>query len=506
MLLKIFSERKQSRLISALQFLIPAIIAILLGVIIAQGNIILLIVFFGAIFAVLLFRSPLMMLWSVVIGGLVFSGLAELYLPQLRYIRWAVVLGAQALLAIAVFRRLTGSGQPIYNKGAQISPLVWMGAFALVALFSGLFNYGLSFETVIGLKGYFQVWGIACAMAWLGLNREQADRFMGGLFWLAVLQIPFAIHQFLFLVPLRLTQEAANKGIVALDIVVGTFVGNMEGGGANIVLASLQVIVIGILVGFWRMGKISGIKILTLSFIFLVPIALNEAKAVVIFIPVMLAIMFQDTLIKKPFQTIFGAIMVLGLMLALLVGYSFLPRTESQETGGLSDLYEDTIAYNIGNEGYGTNQLNRTTVYSFWASRHGLDNLPETLIGHGLGTTNEAELGLMKNSLAKTTYYEVGIGLTAMSSLLWEVGIIGAFLMLAIFLSAFISAHKLANQQSKNSRQYVYLKAAQVGFALLFVNVMHNNYLIFEVGFQTLLMVLLGYILHFERTAYEQSQ
>lgn len=506
MSLKSFSKDKQALLFSALLILVPAIIAALLGVVIAQGNIIFLIVFFGVIFAVPLLISPIAMLWSVIIGGLVFSGLAELYLPQLRYIRWAVVLGALALLAIAAFRMLTAPPQPIYNKGTQISPMVWMGAFAVVAFFSSLFNYGLSSNAVIGLKGYFQVWGIACAMAWLGLNRVQADRFIAALVWLAVLQIPFALHQFLFLVPLRLTQEAANKGIVALDIVVGTFVASMEGGGANIVLASLQVIAISILVGFWRMGKISGIKTLTVSFIFLVPIILNEAKAVVIFIPLMLAIMFQDTLIKRPFQTIFGAVLVLGLMLALLISYSFLPRAESQETAGLSDLYEDTIAYNIGSEGYGTNQLNRTTVYGFWASRHGLDDLPETLIGHGLGTTNDGEPGLMKDSLAKTTYFDVGIGLTALSSLLWEVGFIGAFLILGIFLSAFLSAHKFASQQPKNSSQYVYLKATQVGFALLFVNVLHNNYLIFEVGFQTLLMVLLGYILHFERTAYEHSE
>jgi hypothetical protein len=506
MSLKSFSKDKQTLLFSALLFLVPAIIAVLLGVIIAQGNIILLIVFFGAIFAVLLLRSPVMLLWSVIIGGLVFSGLAELYLPQLRYIRWAVVLGALTLMAIATFRMLTSPSQPIYNKGTQISPLIWMGAFALVTLFSGIFNYGLSFNAVIGLKGYFQVWGIACAMAWLGLNRVQADQFIAGLVWLAVLQIPFALHQFLYLVPLRLTQEAANKGIVAPDIVVGTFVASMEGGGANIVLASLQVIAISILIGFWRMGKISGIKILSVSFIFLVPIALNEAKAVVIFIPLMLAIMFQDTLIKRPFQTIFGAVLVLGLMLALLVGYSLLPRADSQEAAGLSDMYKDTIAYNLGNEGYGTNELNRTTVYSFWASNHGLDNLPETLVGHGLGTTNDAELSLMRDSLAKTTYYEMGIGLTALSSLLWEVGFIGTFLILGIFSSAFLSAHKLANQLPKDSSQYVYLKAAQVGFALLFVNVMHNNYLVFEIGFQTLLMVLLGYILHFERTAYEHGQ
>jgi hypothetical protein len=280
----------------------------------------------------------------------------------------------------------------------------------------------------------------------------------------------------------------------------------MEAGSANVILAALLVIVIGIIIGFWRAGKISGIKTLILSLIFFVPIALNEAKAVIIFIPLMMVITFQDTLIKRPFQALFGTFLVIVFMMGLLVVYSFLPRAAGQQNENLSEFYQDTVAYNFGDKGYGTNRLNRTTVYSFWANHHGIDNLPETLIGHGPGQTNDGAVGLMKGSLTKKTYPDMGIGLTGLSSLLWEVGLIGAILMCCIFLSAFFSASRLSNQLPKNTSQYVYLKAVQTGLVVLFANLLHNNYLVYELGFQTLLMVLLGYVFHFERAAFEPNK
>ncbi len=483
-----------------------ALSAALLGVVIANGNILLLLVFVGAICAAALLTTPIILLWIVLIGGLVFSGLAELYIPQLRFIRWAVVVGAMALIGIALIRLATKPPSRLVKiQKTGISPLAWLALFGVVAIFSGIINQGLSFDTIIGFKGYFQVWGVAFAMAWFALKHSQANRILTGLIWLAFLQIPFAFHQYLVLVPLRLSNEEAQKGIVALDIVVGTFVGNMEGGGGNVILASLQVIAIGIMIGLWRAKIIaSGTRVFLLSLVCLLPIALNEAKAVVLFIPIMLAIVFQDALIKRPLQALLASLLVAILMFGLLALYSILPKAAGQQSKNLSDFYEEMVAYNVGDKAYGNELLNRTTVYSYWAERHGMDNLPETLIGHGPGATNE-DAELMNFSLARNVYPGVGIGLTGISSLLWEVGLIGTFLMIGIYIAAFKRAQDLAAHFSRQTRQYAYLKAVQAGLAVLAVNLLHNNYLLFELGFQTLLMVLLGYIFHMERVTYARK-
>ena len=459
------------------------------------------VVFVGA--ALLAF--PLALLVAVLVGGMVFSGLAEMYLPMLRHIRWAVALGGGMLVVIALFKWMVSEKKPLANNisnGVNISPgIVPFLVFALLlgSVFSGLLNTGLSIETLVGLKGYFQVAGILMAFYFFGLSGKLSTRFFLALIPLALLQVPFALHQYFVLLPTRLTQYAARHGVVAPDVVVGTFIGTAGGGGGNAILASLQVIAICLLLALWMHGRIKFKTAFITSMACVVPVVLNESKIMFVMVPLVLGWLFRDYLLKHTFKFIVGILVLVLLMGAMFLFYAALPRAQGKFTP--EQYFANAMRYNLGTQGYGTLALNRTTVYPYWLERHGIDNIPQTLIGHGPGSSIEGGSGLTRSTLAGKKYPGVGIGLTSFSALLWEIGVLGLGIVVALHWAAFVQAGRLAKLNLFSATEKATLVAAQAAVIVLFLNLPHNNYFVFEIGYQTLQFMIFGYIAYAAKKA-----
>ena len=479
-------------------FVVVMGVSVFSGLLVSTGNFILIALLAVALAGAALLAFPLALLVSVLLGGIVFSGLAELYLPVMRHIRWAVVLGAGMLAAIALFKWMMKGQNPLAYKQARavgISPnmvLLWVFALLLVSVFSGLLNTGLSIETFVGLKGYFQVAGILLAFYFFGLSRKLSTRFFLALIPLALLQIPFALHQYFILLPTRLTREAARHGVVAPDVVVGTFIGTAGGGGGNAILASLQVIAICLLLALWLHGRIKFKTAFIASLVCVVPVVLNESKIMFVMLPLVLAWMFREHLLKQTFKFIAGILVLVLFLSGMFLFYAALPRAQGEFTP--EQYFENAVRYNVGSQGYGTLALNRTTIYSYWLERHGVDNLPQTLIGHGPGSSLEGGSGISRSTLAQRKYRGMGIGLTSFSSLLWELGILGLGIVVALHWVAFVQAGRLAKLDLFSSTEKAALVAAQAAVIVLFLNLPHNNYFVFEIGYQTLQFLIFGYI------------
>lgn len=468
------------------------------GLIVSTGNFVLIALLTVALIGVALLVFPVVLLIAVLLGGMVFSGLAEMYLPILRHIRWAVVIGAVMLAVIALFKWMMSEKKPLANNKSSvvsISPsmvLLWVFALLLMSVFSGLFNTGLSIETFVGLKGYFQVAGVLLALYFFGLSRKLSTRFFLALIPLALLQVPFALHQYFILLPTRLTREAARHGVVAPDVVVGTFIGTAGGGGGNAILASLQVIAICLLLALWLHGRIKFKTAFIASLVCVVPVVLNESKIMFVMFPLVLGWIFRDYLLKQTFKFLAGILVLILLLAGMFLFYAALPRAQGEFTP--EQYFANTMRYNVGSQGYGTLALNRTTVYPYWLERHGIDNLPETLIGHGPGSSLEGGSGISRTTLAQQKYRGVGIGLTSFSSLLWELGVLGLGVVVALHWAAFVQAGRLAKLNLFSPTEKATLVAAQAAVIVLFLNLPHNNYFVFEIGYQTLQYLIFGYI------------
>lgn len=480
--------------------LIGAFVAFLTGVLAAFGSPVLLILFVGMIVGAGLIAKPRLAVWVVLIGGTVVSGLAELYLPSLQQIRWGVALLSMTLILVSFGMVALSAHAMNRNKLDPAANLVLAVAVGLVAC-AGLTvvaNSSSIGSSIIGLKNYFQMFGLLAAFAVFRYTPDQASRFMRFILVLGLIQLPFALHQFIELVPLRSSLAYAAKGLVAVDIVAGTFGGSMNGGGRSSTLALLASIAIVLVLAQLRAGQKTKANTALYALIFILPMALNEAKLFILLLPIGLFLLFRDRILQNPFKAATSGILVLGLLASLFIAYSMLPGAKSQHAVSMDKFLENSLDYNFGERGYGNAVLNRTTVYSFWWTENvSRGNYVKALLGYGPGATNAASV-VATNTIANTRYRGYGIGLTGASALLWEIGLLGtvtAFLLL-------IMTYRLGDKLEKRwhgSEHWPFVRAAQLAMPLVATSLLHNNYFVSDISFQALLLLFIGYLVAMSR-------
>lgn len=474
-------------------------IVLLFGFVASLGDPLLALLLAAPVLSLALAARPLWMFWSVLVGGLVVAGVTELYVPMLRQARWGVVLAAVFLAVVTIFARAMARSKPTTSPSAMPRPrsnlLVWALAFFVFSVFSSLLNDGLSLDSLIGLKGYFQVWGLLVAFIFLPMTMTTAQRTMVFLLWIGLLQLPFALHESLFLAPQRLTLALATRNIVAEDIVVGTFAGSMNGGGAGPSMTVLLGVTMTVFLARWRTGQTTTSRLAAVWLTCLVPIALGEHKIGMVFVILIPLLVYGDQLIRKPIRTLAFGILSIAIATALFLAFTMLPRATRSLTPG--EYLQRSIDYNFGNKGYGSRALNRTSVYSFWWRTHELGGNPATtLVGYGPGSAQEGQSSLRAHSLANDRYPGYDIGLTGLSRLLWEVGVLGTAAVFGMLASACVLARRLGAGTPPASSRWPLLKGAEAGVVMIGIGLLHSDMLLFEIGQQTLLMVVLGYLWH----------
>lgn len=474
-------------------FLAILLSALFIGLLAGVGGKLPVILGAGIIGAGFMVAWPRVSLWFVVLGALVFSGLIDLYAPSFGQLRWMIAGISIALIFVALAVRTGARRDTSASRARSSSIMFWAGAFFFATITSSIFQGGLSFGWVVGMKGYFQVWGIMLSLAWFAFGRNDAERFVKLLPWLAAIQLPFVLHQFFFIVPERSGLIDAARGIVAVDIVAGTFGGSAEGGGRSTLLALAQVIAITYVVARWRIGEIKLLKMIGCVALFLAPLLLSEVKILFVILPLAMALLFRDRLISNPVLSVVGAALMVAFLATMLTVYSNLPGAQSQKSASVEDFIEQSISYNFGDRGYGNSILNRTTVYSFWFSENVVrGSFSDALFGHGPGASSNSS-SLARENIASVRYAGYSIGLTAVSALLWDFGIFGTIAAVGFVLSAYLAARR-SSRVLVGKPGWAESMACQIGIALMGLTLLHSNYFVFDMAYQALFMVLVGYV------------
>ena len=473
-------------------------IALLSGLFIASGNYVLVAGLIGLPLGLLLFKWPEKCLTVTVVSALIIPGLIELYLPQLMLIRWLFPVMATATSATILFSYLwAGEKQKLGEFGYKAIALAIL--FIIIALFSSILSNGFTANALVGLKGYFQIWPVLFGIVFLTIDTERLAQLIGrALVWVGLLQIPFALHQFLVLVPMRMTTRLAEEAVVAIDVVAGTFGAMMWGGGRSTVLGIFQMIAITVVIMQYRKRLISFRWTLVLSMLLLIPVVISEIKAFPFFILLASLVVFRDILIKYPFKFISYGILLLCLCASLFMVNFFLPAAKGQQASTLDRYIEEAVSYNMGDKGYGNAVLNRSSVYSFWVNENmAKGDIVHLLVGYGTGATN-AFTTMETQSVAATLYPGYAIGLTSLSALLWECGLSGALMLLAMIYYGLRTALTVI-KRSISATQEVVVTAMIVSMVLILLTLLHVNYFIFDLGYQTILVVALGYVILLEK-------
>lgn len=443
--------------------------------------------------AAALLTVPRATVWVAIVGGLAIAGLVELYLPEIQVIRWVFAILSIALAVLSTVQWLAHiRKKPASTKGtAALAAMLLL--FVLTVLISIVAGGESPGNAIVGLKNYFQMWGLILALAWLGYKPMEARRFIVFLGLLALVQMPFVLHQFLVLVPMRSGATDAARNIVAVDIVAGTFGGDMRGGGRSSDLAVLAAIAVTLFFAQWKTGYRRLGSAVLLSALAFAPILLNEAKLALVLMPAGLFLLYRQTIVQKPFAWLLGATVLSACMALIIVIYSMLPGASGQQSKSVGDFVSSSIAYNVGARGYGSAILNRSTVYPFWwREQQRTGDIMQALLGHGPGFSSA--VAIQRGDNAKSARYAgFAIGLTGLSTLLWDTGILGACAFIVMLLMAYRLGGRLREKWRGTSHE-PFVVAAQIGVVLIGISLLHNDYVVFDVGFQTMLAVFIGYL------------
>ncbi len=455
-----------------------------------------------AVIGLFLAARPVWLLWGAIFGGLVITGLLRLYLPPLELIRW-VLSPIAILLALYAVWGTPGLGP---NPGWRPVPsVIWwaLGFFAAVIIASA-FSQFLPSRFIVGFKGYFQVWGLLIALAFIPWPPTVIDRLPRVFLVIAFLQLPFVLHQYVFLVPAR---AHIGNGIVPIDVVAGSFGATMQGGGANAVLNAFLAMVIAGLIAAHQLNVISTTKLLLLSVPLTLPIFVNEAKVSVIYLLAVFAVLYGKDLIERPLRFLLALLPVLLVLIALMTSFALhAPTTARVES--IQDLIHWAYEYNVESDEV-AGELSRFGGLRFWIERHGLADLKGTLIGHGVAYTRvgDSETPFRETVSATTDGIPVvinlhqNIGNTAVAALLWETGLLGLLLIIGLLAATYRSAGRVERAYAHIPERAAALRAARPAAVIILVTLVHKNVLVFDVAYQTLLMIIIGFVAYWERQA-----
>ena len=498
------------------QFLTVAVVAgIIAGFVAASGKFLYAALFGAVVIGSLIAASPYLLFWITVSIGLVVAGVTQLYAPGLQQVRWLVILASLGLILHVLMSRFSISTSSIQSK---VPAIIWCAvAFILVTIFSVIVNAPSVTTTISGLKGYFQVSGLLFGLAFLLWPIKFIVKLPKVFFWVALLQVPLALHQYFVLVPMR-AHEMVRHGLIPLDIISGTFGGDIDGGGMNSLLAAFQMIVFAGLLGLHRCSLISIGRLFALAVILLSPILVNEAKVSVVFLVIIFLIMYREAFVTQPVRTL-GAVLAMLIMLGIFVA-AYTVNAPTQKVQTWRDLVEFTYSYNTGNRLDHNGKLTRIATLTLWEQHHGLRDLVGTLIGHGVGFSRDLSgasgLDRAKGTSENTSSISrsgktgsnsrinpaIGIGGIAVAALLWETGMIGLLCVCFLFWAAYRAAVRLERRYAEDRWHRAIFRATQAATAVLFISLWHNNLFVFHVGYQTVMILLFGYLAYWDRVSY----
>ena len=466
-------------------FLVMTAIAIFSGMVASTGSLLLTQLVVGVIGGIALLIIPRWSIWIVLSVGLLF-GIFASYFPALNKLPWALALMSMLLMLPAIIRFIEAKNIPLF---------IWITLiFMLYTLLVTLIQWDSFSQLIAGFKRYFQMYGLMFGLALLSFKPEDYQKWLKLMLFIALLQLPVALLQRFMLGDL----DGGYASAELTDRVAGTLGSSAEGGSSSAQMVTFLLMAVAFLVARCKEGLIKKSTTFYLCLICLIPLGLGETKIVIFLLPVAWLILMRDDFMKAPGRFIaqlFGLLAIISVF-----AYIYLGLNKGKNDISSTEVLTQTLAYNIGDQGYGTYILNRATVMDFWWTNHSMNDLVGMWLGHGLGGSYFNAGNAVAGHIA-VGYIGYGIDLTSASTLLWDTGILGLVLFISIFITAWIAAGNLSKVVSSPSVR-ADCSAIQACLAMLFIFIFYDNTLVnilsFELIFSTILGYL-GYLVHFHK-------
>ena len=368
---------------------------------------------------------------------LVFCGTVQ-YFTGISAVLW---LPFFLVLVMAVLLLMQSRQHPLVLTGREKLILALYLTFILLGLVSTVLQSGIV-TAIVGFKNELALSLLMFCMLLGMFSESQLYRLTRLFYWIYYVQIPVAIYQVIFVVPKRVAFRGEDE---KWDSVVGTFGGDPMGGGNTAAMGMFCLLIMLLKVSEFKHG-ICSLKSLVihiaLGFFLCV---VGEVKFVILLSPFLLALLwilpgYVSGVSKVSLRSLL--IIAAGMALLIFVAITVLASNYSAAFGG--DPTKSALSVFIDSLGYifDTNyimpsgELGRFTTLFFWLQHNELFGPGGMLFGYGLNATNS---GSTVSPGYIGVWYHLILDSTALSMLLWEVGIIGIILFIGTIVSILVA-------------------------------------------------------------------
>jgi hypothetical protein len=437
-----------------LYYTIAGLLAVACPYLTASGNYTALFLIIGSVIGIALFSYPVYCFWLLFYSVFLMGSIVSNF-PQVTSLRWGVVLLSLILGMRTVIEFLKRGRHAGVNLDKGLFIVI---NFVIIAIVSSIIN-GISIRNIlISAKNYFQFIPVIFVFLILPKFKEQeiVNKIIVGLVIVAFLQVPTSLYEVFY-----------TKKIIVGDAIRGTFPSHSSG-----ILSLYLIFCAVILISLARHRVISWRKSLIGCIFFSTPIFFNETKISFIYIFIVLAYFLKENFKIDKIKSI--VIAVIGFILLAGLGYSYKALYSSSEKD-FKRYIDGTYGYNFGKIGHGIYKLNRSTVLTFWFEKQKRYGFIPFLIGHGLNSANEGDSGVYRErGQIAAQYIGYGIGLTTVSTLLWETGVAGTVYFFYIFLYALLRISSFLKRKCVDNLNSAILLGIQIGIVFFCIEFFYN--------------------------------
>jgi hypothetical protein len=285
------------------------------------------------------------------------------------------------------------------------------------------------------------------------------------------------------------------------DSIVGTFGGSAIGGGSSGAQTAFLVVMLAWVMARYFAKEIGLVKLAVYSGTLLVPILLNETKIFFIYLPTAFGVLAFTHMRSNPQQVLTMLLVGGALFFSVLVFYfTYVQHGDPRnKVGSVAEYIEQTVVGNATRvERAKDGGLGRIASYPYWWKNNSQGDTIAIVFGHGMGSTKSS--GQVAGHLQMDPKYaREGIATTGIAKLLWELGLFGTTVYIAIFVSVYRSAGGLRKRVSTTKFKKVELVTIQVSTVILAGGLFYSDYVFRNQALNFVSMVTVAYYFYLER-------
>ena len=422
-------------------------------------------------------------LWLMFVALFVVLG-PVIYFSHFTQLQWLPpLMGSLFIVHVLV---LAIRGKPYESSRTAPAFVYLLVAFLLLVTVATVIDKPGLPEVVNSMRFYFFMWPVMLVFM-LGIVKPGTiEQLWKALLLVVLLQVPFVIYQYFFV-------ARKSTRMSPWDAVVGTFPGNIEGGGQSHAMGIMLLILMLATIALWRHQKLHGVWASLILVSGIGVLALAEVKAVVLLLPFAVALYYRREITRRPLESLLLFVGTGALVAALFVGYehfhysSTRPVTNPTQPNSTSERILKALSPEAGSPGL--HQIGRVThLVVWWDVNVGKGDVQHSLFGYGVGATQVSNLGA--GEIARRFPYVVDV--TSSTILLWETGLLGHFLFLGILLSGARLSGRLSANPAVPATHQILLRVGAVGLVILAITLPYKDYAITSTPIQFLIMLMLG--------------